>query len=46
MKELFNELKFFINKELYQSDRISFSEFKLFNEVLLKDKNECFENKK
>lgn len=46
MKELLNELKFFINKELYQQEKISFSEFKLVNSILLKEQNEYYKDKK
>lgn len=37
MKELINELKIIINKELLQNEIITFEEFKLMNEELLKE---------
>ncbi|MDO5568726.1 MAG: hypothetical protein Q4G04_01245 [bacterium] len=42
MKEIIKELKLIINKELYQKKIISFEEFKLMNEELLKEQcDEC-----
>lgn len=42
---MINELKLIINKELYQKRIISFEEFKLMNEELIKEKkNECSSN--
>ena len=41
MKELLNELKFFINKELYQCEKFDFSEFKL----ILKGRNDRYKFK-
>ena len=42
MNNLINELKIVINKELFQKEIISFSEFKLMNEELLKEKKWIF----
>lgn len=45
MKEIIKELKLIINKELYQKEIISFEEFKLMNEEIIKEeKNECPSN--
>lgn len=45
MKETIKELKLIINKELYQKEIISFEEFKLMNEEIIKEKiNECTSN--
>ena len=38
MNELINELEIIINKELFQKEIISFLEFSLMNEELLKEK--------
>ena len=38
MNELINELEIIINKELFQKEIISFLEFRLMNEELLKEK--------
>ena len=38
MKEIIKELKLIINKELYQKKIISFEEYKLMNEKILKEK--------
>ena len=38
MNELINELEIIINKELFQDEIISFLEFRLMNEELLKEK--------
>ena len=38
MKQLLKELKFIINKELYQNEVISFEEFKLMNDLLMREK--------
>ena len=39
MKEIIKELKLIINKELYQKKIISFEEFKLMNEEIIKEKS-------
>ena len=45
MKEMIKELKLIINKELYQKRIISFEEFKLMNEEIIKEiKDECPSN--
>lgn len=45
MKEIVKELKLIINKELYQKNIISFEEFKLMNEEIIKEqKDECPSN--
>lgn len=45
MKEIIKELKLIINKELYHKKIISFEEFKLMNEEIIKEiKNECPSN--
>ena len=45
MKEIIKELILIINKELYQKKIISFEEFKLMNEEIIKEKtNECPSN--
>ena len=45
MKEIIKELKLIINKELYQKKIISFEEFKLMNEEIIKEiKDECPSN--
>lgn len=44
MKEIIKELKLIINKELYQKKIISFEEYKLMNEKILKVKNEYLTN--
>ena len=38
MNELINELEIIINKELFQKEIISFLEFRLMNEELLKER--------
>lgn len=38
MKEIIKELKLIINKELYQKQIISFEEFKIMNEEIIKEK--------
>lgn len=38
MKEIIEELKLIINKQLYQKRIISFEEFKLMNEEIIKEK--------
>ena len=41
MKDIVKELKILLNKELYQKKIISFEEFKLMNDKLMKEeKNE------
>ena len=45
MKEIIKELKLIINKELYQKKIISFEEFKLMNEEIIRGTtNECSSN--
>ena len=45
MKEIIKELKLIINKELYQKKILSFAEFKLMNEEIIKEiKDECPSN--
>ena len=45
MKEIIKELKLIINKELYRKKIISFEEFKIMNEEIIKEqKNECPSN--
>ena len=45
MKEIIEELKLIINKQLYQKRIISFEEFKLANEKIMKEQeNEYFKN--
>ena len=39
MKEIIKELKLTINKELYQKELINFEEFKVMNEMILKENN-------
>lgn len=39
MESIINELKIIINKELLQNQIISFEEFKIMNENLLREKN-------
>lgn len=45
MKKILKELKLIINKELYQKGKITFEEFKLANERIMKEQeNEYFKN--
>lgn len=45
MKKILKELKLIINKELYQKGKITFEEFKLANERVLKEQeNEYCKN--
>ena len=45
MKKILKELKLIINKELYQKGKITFEEFKLANEKIMKEKeNEYCKN--
>ena len=45
MKEIIKELKLIINKELYHKEIISFEEFKLANEKIMKEQeNEYCKN--
>lgn len=45
MKKILKELKLIINKELYQKGKISFEEFKLANERIMKEQeNEYCKN--
>ena len=45
MKEIVKELEIIINKDLYQKNMINFEEFKIMNELLLKEKeNEYLKN--
>ena len=45
MNEIIKELKLIINKELYQKGKITFKEFKLVNEKIMKEKeNEYCKN--
>ncbi len=37
MNEIIKELKLIINKELYQKGKITFEEFKLVNEKIMKE---------
>lgn len=39
MDNIITELKFIINKELYQNEVIDFEEFKMMNDKILKVKN-------
>ena len=38
MENIIKELKLIINKELYQKGKITFEEFKLANEKIMKEK--------
>lgn len=40
MKQIIKELKLIINNNLYQKNKITFEEFKLANEILMKENNE------
>lgn len=45
MNEIIKELKLIINKELYQKGKITFEEFKLVNEKIMKEQeNEYCKN--
>lgn len=45
MKKILKELKLIINKELYQKGKITFEEFKLVNEKIMKEQeNEYCKN--
>ena len=45
MKKILKELKLIINKELYQKGKITFEEFKLANEKIMKEQeNEYCKN--
>lgn len=45
MKKILKELKLIINKELYQKGKITFEEFKLANERIMKEQeNEYCKN--
>ena len=45
MQKIIRELKLIINKELYQKKIISFEEFKIMNEEIIKEGiNECNSN--
>ena len=45
MEEIIKELEVIVNKDLYQEKKISFEEFKIMNELLLKEnENEYIKN--
>ncbi len=44
MNQIINELKLIINNNLYQKNKITFEEFKLANEKLMKEYNEYCKN--